>query len=164
MTLNIRPAVTADAPACAGIYRPFVTDGWVSSETEPPDAGEMALRISSALATHGWVVAEDGTGLRGYAYAGPHRTRAAYATSADVTVYVRPDSARMGIGRQLYTALFQQLKAKSLHAVFAGIALPNEASIALHTAMGFEPVGVYREVGWKMGDWRDVSWWQKRLG
>ena len=100
--------------------------------------------------------------LAGYAYASPHRERAAYASSCDVAVYVDPAFARRGVGRALYAALIEQL-APRFHAAFAGIALPNEASIALHQAMGFTPVGIYREVGWKMGAWRDVGWWQRRL-
>jgi len=159
----IRLATPNDASACADIYRPFVVETCISFELAPPDTDEMARRISTALQAHAWLVAEDITGIRGYAYASSHRARSAYATSSDVTVYVRPDSSRMGLGRELYTNLFERLRARGTHAVFAGIALPNDASIGLHTAMGFEPVGVYREVGWKLGAWRDVGWWQRRL-
>ena len=163
MSPVIRPARPEDAPACADIYRPFVTDTCISFELDAPDAEEMARRIAAASQTHAWLVAEDDTGIRGYAYGSAHRARAAYSTSADVAVYVRPDSNRMGLGRALYADLFERLRARGSHALFAGIALPNEASIGLHTAMGFEPVGIYREVGWKLGAWRDVGWWQKRL-
>ncbi len=92
-----------------------------------------------------------------------HRTRAAYQTSCDVAVYVDPSYNRRGIGRSLYEALLVRLKAKKMHAAFAGIALPNDASIALHRTMGFELVGTYKEVGWKMGGWRDVAWFQRLL-
>jgi phosphinothricin acetyltransferase len=98
----------------------------------------------------------------GYAYGSPHRERAAYASSCDVAIYVDPAYARQGIGRALYAALLPIL-ADTHHAAFAGIALPNEASVGLHQAMGFTLVGVYREVGWKMGAWRDVGWWQRLL-
>ncbi len=164
MRVRIRPATPADAPRCADIYRPFVTENWVSFETEPPDDAEMAARIAAYSQSHAWLVAlaPDGA-VAGYAYGSPHRTRAAYATSADVAVYIDPAFTRRGIGRALYEALFPLLRDQGIHAVFAGIALPNPASIALHEACGFTPVGVYREVGWKMDGWRDVGWWQRLL-
>jgi L-amino acid N-acyltransferase YncA len=159
----IRPASEADAARCAEIYRPFVTDGWVSFEIDPPDADEMGRRIASCSETHGWLVAEYGNQVAGYAYGSPHRTRQAYATSCDVAVYVDPAFARQGIGRALYAALLPGLKNRDFHAAFAGIALPNPGSIGLHEAMGFTPIGIYREVGWKMDGWRDVGWWQRLL-
>ncbi len=163
MSAHIRPAASADAARCAEIYAPYVIDNWVSFECDPPDAAEMARRIEDFGASHGWLVAEVEGKIAGYAYGSPHRTREAYATSADVTVYVDPAFARAGIGRQLYDALFPILKNHNIHAIFAGIALPNDASTGLHEAMGFTPVGIYREVGWKMGGWRDVGWWQRLL-
>jgi len=108
------------------------------------------------------VAEADGAAI-GYAYGSPHRERAAYASSCDVAVYVDPAHARQGVGRALYGALLPLLAQKGSHAAFAGIALPNEASIGLHEAMGFTPVGIYREVGWKLGGWRDVGWWQRLL-
>ena len=161
--LTIRAAdATHDAPACAAIYRPFVTDGWTSFELEPPDASEMMRRISGYGASHGWLVAESDGRIAGYAYGSPHRTRAAYASSCDVAVYVDRAHAGKGIGQALYGALLPHL-AKTYHAAFAGITMPNPASIALHEKMGFTPVGIYREVGWKSGGWRDVGWWQRIL-
>jgi phosphinothricin acetyltransferase len=160
----IRAATAADAARCAEIYRPFVTDNWVSFETDPPDEAEMAARIAAYAASHAWLVAETPAGkIAGYAYGSPHRTRAAYATSADVAVYVDPAFARQGIGRALYDALFPLLRDKGSHAAFAGIALPNPGSIGLHEAMGFTLIGIYREVGWKMDGWCDVGWWQRLL-
>ena len=140
-----------------------MTDSWVSFELDPPDTAEMARRIADYGVSHAWLVAETDGAVTGYAYGSPHRTRAAYASSCDVAVYVDPAHARHGIGRQLYAALFPLLAAKGCHAAFAGIALPNAASIGLHEAMGFSPVGIYREVGWKLGGWRDVGWWQRLL-
>ena len=137
-------------------------DTWISFELEAPDTAEMARRITRYRESHGWLVAEIDGVLAGYAYGSPHRERAAYASSCDVAVYVDPAFARRGLGRALYGVLLQQLAGK-YHAAFAGIALPNEASIGLHEAMGFTPVGIYREVGWKMGGWRDVGWWQRLL-
>jgi phosphinothricin acetyltransferase len=158
----VRPAGPNDAAACAAIYAPFVEGSWISFELEPPDGAEMARRIASYSASHAWLVAEVCGVVAGYAYGSPHRERAAYASSCDVAVYVDPAHARRGVGRALYGALLPLL-AEKYHAAFAGIALPNDASIALHRAMGFTPVGVYHEVGWKMGGWRDVGWWQRRL-
>lgn len=135
---------------------------WISFELDPPDAAEMARRIVDYGTSHGWFVAEIDGVIAGYAYGSPHRTRAAYASSCDVAVYVDPAFARRGLGRTLYAALIEQL-AGSYHAAYAGIALPNEASVGLHEAMGFTPVGIYREVGWKLGAWRDVGWWQRPL-
>lgn len=128
-----------------------------------PGTAEMGRRIADYGASHAWLVAELDNRIAGYAYGSPHRTRAAYASSCDVAVYVDPAHARRGIGRALYGVLLPLLARKGMHAAFAGIALPNEASVALHEAMGFTPVGVYHEVGWKMGAWRDVGWWQRVL-
>jgi phosphinothricin acetyltransferase len=122
----------------------------------------MAHRIAVYGVSHAWLVAEFGEQLAGYAYGSPHRTRAAYGSSCDVAVYVDPAQSRQGVGRALYAELLERL-GETYHAAFAGIALPNVASVGLHEAMGFTPVGVYREVGWKMGGWRDVGWWQRLL-
>jgi phosphinothricin acetyltransferase len=159
----VRPAGPGDAAACAAIYAPFVTGSWVSFELDPPSADDMARRIARYGASHGWLVAELGGAVAGYAYGSPHRDRAAYASSCDVAVYVDPAHARQGIGRALYSELLSLLAAKGFHAAFAGIALPNPGSVGLHEAMGFTPVGIYREVGWKLGGWRDVGWWQRLL-
>ena len=161
--ISLRPATAADAARCAEIYRPFVTDGWVSFEIDPPDASEMAHRIEAYSASHAWLIAEVAGSIAGYAYGCPHRTREAYQTSCDVSVYVDPDYARKGVGRALYAELLPQLKLLGFHAAFAGIGLPNPGSIGLHEAVGFTPVGIYREVGWKMDGWRDVGWWQRLL-
>ena len=123
----------------------------------------MAERISKHGASHAWLVAEVDGSVAGYAYGSPHRDRAAYSSSCDVAVYVDPACARRGVGRALYAKLLPLLADRGFHAAFAGIALPNAGSIGLHEAMGFTPVGIYREVGWKMGGWRDVGWWQRLL-
>ncbi len=164
MSLAIRVAEPArDAAGCAAIYTPFVTDGWVSSEVDPPGADEFARRMERYGTSHLWLVAEIDGAIAGYAYGSPHAERAAYAHSCDVAVYVDPAHARQGIGRALYNVLLPVLAKKGFHAAFAGIALPNEGSVGLHQAMGFAPVGIYREVGWKFDGWRDVGWWQRLL-
>lgn len=162
--MKIRTATPDDAAAVAAIYAPIVQHTAISFETEPPSPGEMRDRIQTTLASLPWLVAEDATGeMAGYAYASRHRERAAYQWSVDVTVYVREDARGEGVGRALYGELLPLLAALGYHQAFAGIALPNEGSIRLHEAMGFQPLGVYRQVGFKHGQWRDVGWWQKAL-
>ncbi len=157
---RIRIASPADAHAVAAIYAPIVRDTAISFETEPPDAQEMARRIEATLVGHPWLTAEaqDGT-VDGYAYASRHRERGAYRWSVDVTVYLAPSARGQGLGRRLYGALLPLLVRQGFRSAFAGIALPNDASVALHEAVGFRPAGVYRDVGYKLGAWRDVGWW-----
>ena len=102
---------------------------------------------------------EDGLVL-GYAYGSKHRERAAYGWSVDVSVYVREGLRRRGLGRALYTSLFAILRFQGFYNALAGTTLPNPGSIGLHQAMGFQPVGVYRNIGFKCGGWHDVAWWQ----
>lgn len=152
-----------DAAACAAIYRPHVEGSAVSFEEVAPDAAAMAARIEATQATHPWLVAEDGEEVRGFAYGCRHRERAAYRWAADVSVYVDAGARGAGVGRALYAELLDRLRAAGLRTACAGITLPNEASVALHESFGFEPVGVYRRIGWKDGAWRDVGWWQAEL-
>ena len=149
-----------DAAACAAIYAPYVSDSVASFEARPPTEVEMSGRISQALA---WVVAEREGLTVGYAYALPHAERAAYRWAADVAVYIDAGHHRSGIGRTLYTLLFEQLRAIGLWTLCAGITQPNDASNSLHRAMGFVPVGTYRRIGWKAGAWQDVEWLQLDL-
>ncbi|HEY7340515.1 MAG TPA: arsinothricin resistance N-acetyltransferase ArsN1 family B [Ktedonobacterales bacterium] len=163
MSIVIRVARPDDAAALATIYAPYVTDTVISFEMVPPDEAEMAQRLAKTLARFPWLVAICNGDVAGYAYAGQHRERAAYQWSADVSVYVHNDLQRRGIGRALYTPLFDILRALGFYNVYAGIALPNPASVALHEAMGMIPVGVYRHVGYKAGMWHDVGWWEGAL-
>jgi phosphinothricin acetyltransferase len=149
-----------DAAACAAIYGPYVSGSVISFEALPPGVEEMADRIGAAYA---WVVAEHKGATVGYAYGSPHRERAAYRWAADVAVYIDADHHRAGIGRALYTRLFEQLRAIGLWTLCAGITQPNDASNGLHRAMGFVPVGTYRRIGWKAGAWHDVLWLQRDL-
>jgi L-amino acid N-acyltransferase YncA len=149
-----------DAAACAAIYTPYVTDSIVSFEEVPPGAGEMSDRIRAA---HAWVVADDAGVIAGYAYGSRHRERAAYRWAADVAAYVNVARQRSGVGRALYSRLFDELRAIGVWTLCAGIAQPNDASNGLHRAMGFLPVGTYRRIGWKAGAWHDVMWWQLDL-
>lgn len=163
-TLRIRHAdPDQDGGPCAAIYAPFVVGSPVSFEEEPPSAEEMARRIASTSQRYPWLVAEDRGELAGYAYACQHRERAAYRWAADVTVYVSDGRRRRGVGRELYGALFELLRRQGIQVACAGITLPNDSSVGLHEACGFELVGIYRRIGWKAGQWRDVAWWQLEL-
>jgi len=152
-----------DGGACAAIYAPYVAHSSVSFEEVVPTAAQFATRIAETSARYPWLMLEDDGRVAGYAYATQHHARAAYRWAADVAVYVDGDHRRRGAGRQLYEALFGLLRRQRLRIACAGVTLPNDASIGLHRALGFEHVGTYRAIGWKAGAWRDVSWWQLRL-
>ena len=160
----IRDADAADAGRCAAIYAPYVRDTAISFESEAPTAAEMAERIAAAQRAHAWLVLETDGEVLGYAYGGPFMARAAYQWATAVSVYLDPERRRAGGGRALYEALFERLAARGHRSALAGIALPNEASVGLHRALGFELVGTYRRVGWKLGRWHDVAWYQRPLG
>jgi phosphinothricin acetyltransferase len=159
----IRLATERDALACQRIYAPIVTETAISFETEVPSVEEMERRIADTLVQLPWLVLEEPEGVRGYAYAALHRKRAAYQWSVEVSVYVAEEARGRGVGRRLYTALLDLLRRQGYVNSFAGIALPNDASVGLHEAMGFRPIGVYRKVGFKLGHWLDVGWWQLEL-
>jgi phosphinothricin acetyltransferase len=162
--MKVRDANEHDAEACAAIYAPYVTDTTVTFEYEPPSAAEMARRIAAAQRAHAWVVLEDDGRVVGYAHAGPYKERAAYRWSCEVSVYLEMGRRRSGRGRMLYGALFERLAERGFRTLVAGMTLPNDASEGLHRAMGFEPIGIFRRVGWKHGQWRDVAWAQRSLG
>jgi phosphinothricin acetyltransferase len=154
---------TADAAACAAIYAPNVAAGVASFEEQAPDAAEMRRRIERTSERYPWLVAERDGAVAGYAYATEHRARRAYRWVAEVTVYVDLARRRSGVGRDLYQALLPLLARQRLEVAVAGITLPNDASVALHEAAGFQPVGIFRALGHKAGAWHDVGWWQARL-
>ena len=156
---RIRVAGPTDGEACGAIYAPIVRDTVISMEAAAPDADAMAARIAETLRTHPWLVAEQAGTVLGYAYASPHRSRAGYRWAADVSAYVAEPARGQGLGRALYEALFALLKRQGFHTAWAGIALPNAASVGLHEALGFTPVAVYPRVGFKLGRWVDVGWW-----
>ena len=159
----IRVAGEQDAEAIAAIYAPAVTDCSTSFELTPPDAAEMKRRIATVLEGYPWLVYESSQTVLGYVYATSHRERAAYRWSADVAAYVKRDAQRRGIARALYTGLFEILTLQGFRNAYAGVTLPNQASVEMHKAMGFEPVGTYHEVGYKFGAWHDVAWFERQL-
>ncbi len=161
---TLRLAHPDDAPAITAIYAPIVRDTVISFELEPPTEAQMRERIAATLPRLPWLVSLDAAGqVNGYAYASKHRERAAYQWAVDVSAYVRADTRGQGVGQALYRRLLQLLARQGYFQAFAGIALPNAASVALHESVGFTPLGVYRNVGHKHGQWHDVGWWQCSL-
>jgi len=161
---RLRLAAAADAAQIAAIYAAFCLKTAVSFETTAPDEGQMRERISALTQKYPWLVAVSETGdVLGYAYAGKHRERAAYRWSVDFTAYLAPEAQRRGIGTELYRALMKICQSLGYYQAFAGITLPNEASVRLHEKIGFMPIGIYRRVGFKLGKWHDVGWWSLDL-
>ncbi len=162
--MQIRDAEPADAPGCLAVYAPHVSAGATSFEETPPGVDEFALRIARILRTHAFLVAEADGAIAGFAYGGPHRERPAYRWSAEVSVYIDPLHHRQGLGARLYGSLFALLAEQGYRTLLAGVALPNPASLNLHHRLGFIEAGVFRNVGWKAGGWRDVAWLQRSIG
>ena len=157
--IAIRFAVADDAAAIAALYAPFVEADATSFETEPPSAAEMRTRISETTLAYPWLVCECDGVIAGYAYASRHRSRTAYQWCVETSVYVHNDFRRSGVARGLYTSLLAVLSAQGFVNAYAAITLPNARSVALHEAVGFLPLGVYRGIGYKLGAWHDVGWW-----
>lgn len=156
--MHIRLATESDAEAVRAVYAPVVETTAISFEIEPPSRDEMARRIREISARYPFLVTDGG-----YAYASAHHARAAYRWAVDVSIYLAADARGKGLGRTLYTRLFAILKAQGFYCAYAGIALPNAASVRLHESFGFTPVGVYHAVGFKFGSWHDVGWWELSL-
>jgi L-amino acid N-acyltransferase YncA len=163
MNAIFRFAQENDGAGVQAIYAPFCESTPVSFEMTAPTVDEMAERISRVSARFPWLICEHEGAVAGYVYASPHRERAAYQWSVDVTAYMGPGYRGAGIGRGLYTSLIKIVVLQGYYKAYAGITLPNPGSVGLHEAMGFEPVGVYRGVGYKLGSWHDVGWWQMSL-
>jgi L-amino acid N-acyltransferase YncA len=163
MASRIRNVALTDAPAISRIYAPYVADHAISFELVPPDTAEMEKRIAGVITQYPWLVFEEDGDVLGYAYAAAHNPRHAYQWSVNVSVYLDVRAHRRGIGRALYTALFDLLRRQRFVNAYAGITLPNAASVGLHEAMGFVPVAVYPRVGFKFGKWYDTTWLHLRL-
>jgi phosphinothricin acetyltransferase len=142
------------------IYTPIIQNTATSFEFELPTNQQFLLRVSNIQNHFPWLVCTKDSGLTGYAYAGPHRGRKAYQWSAELSVYIDPKFHRLGIARALYTALIEILKLQGYFTVLAGISLPNENSVSFHESLGFTPIGVYHNIGYKFNRWHSVGWWQ----
>ena len=163
MSACIRFARSADAAGIQAIYAPFCESSHVSFEIVAPTVDEMRERIERITARYPWLVCDIDGKLAGYVYASQHRERAAYRWTVDAAVYIAESARRRGVGRGLYSSLFAILREQGYFKAHAGITLPNEQSVGLHEAMGFQPVGVSPRVGYKLGRWHDVGWWQLDL-
>lgn len=155
----IRLATEQDATQILAIYAPIIKDTVISFEEEIPTELEIQSRIKDISETHPWLVCEDRGEVIGYAYASAHHSRIAYQWSVNVSVYIQSQYRGMGVGKALYSSLFPMLVMQGFYNAYAGITLPNPASVGLHEAMGFKRVCVYERVGFKHGAWRDVGWW-----
>ncbi|MBD2339961.1 N-acetyltransferase [Calothrix sp. FACHB-156] len=163
MTATIRLANEQDASPMLAIYAPIVRETTISFELEPPSETEFQQRIQNYQQQMPWLVCEIHGEIVGYAYASPYRTRAAYQWSVESSVYVSENHRRQGIAKALYMALLKLLQLQGFYNVVAAIALPNPASIAVHEAVGFVPVGVFPKIGFKFGKWHDIGYWQLSL-
>ena len=157
----IRPATEDDAAAIAAIYNPYISDSVITFEEEPIDAGEIRQRLAT-VSNRGlpWLISEVDAQVLGYAYADRWRTRTAYRYAVESAIYLDRKVAGQGIGTLLYQRLLEVLQARDIHAVIAGITLPNAASVALHENLGFRKVAHFPSVGLKFGQWLDVGYWQ----
>ncbi|BAY10138.1 arsinothricin resistance N-acetyltransferase ArsN1 family B [Calothrix sp. NIES-2098] len=163
MKAKIRLANEHDASQMLAIYAPIVRETTISFELEPPSEVEFQQRIENYQQQMPWLVCEIDGEVVGYAYASPYRTRAAYQWSVESSVYVGENYRRKGIATALYTTLFKLLQLQGFYNVVAAIALPNQASVAAHEAVGFLPQGVLRQVGYKFSQWHDIGFWQLAL-
>lgn len=157
----IRPVLTADAASICKIYNHYVLNTHINFEEEAVSIEDMEDRISTITQKHPWFVYEENGQVLGYAYASEWKSRCAYRYSVECTVYLEQGADGKGIGSKLYEALLEQIGREKVHAVIGGIALPNEASVALHEKFGFEKVAHFKEVGYKFGNWIDVGYWEK---
>lgn len=160
----VRDATLEDAAACAAIYAPYVTGTCLTFDLEPPTGADFTDRIAAAQRAHAWMVGDRDGRVIGYAYAGSYRPRAAYRWSCETSVYLDREQLGRGAGRVLYQGLLDRMSQRGYRTAVAGMTLPNDASLALHTALGFHAIGTFARVGFKEGAWHDVAWMQRDLG
>ena len=159
----IRIARDEDAAIIHAIYAPSVTDGVATFETGLPGVAAMRERIRTRLQHYPWLVWEEAGDVLAYAYAGRFRERAAYGWIAETSIYVHADAHRRGIARRLYGSLLDVMRLQGINQAVGVITLPGTVSVAMHEAMGFSAAGVWRQCGYKLGQWWDVGVWQKEL-
>jgi L-amino acid N-acyltransferase YncA len=160
---SVRQASPQDAAACIAIYRPFVENTAISWEIEVPSVDEMSARIAAARETHEWLMLERDEQIVGFAYGHTLNRLPTYQWSTEIGIYVALDQHRGGGGRELYNQLLARLTERGYRRAFAAITQPNEASNGFHRHFGFQDVGLYRRVEWKLGRWHDVAWMQLDL-
>ena len=158
--MNIRRVKFSDAAQIAEIYNFYVLNTHHTFETEPVIVGEMQNRVGEIVENYPYLVAEENAEILAYAHAAPYKSRCAYNSSIEVSVYVRNGIKGKGFGTKIYEKLFEELAKTDVHAIIAGIALPNDASVRLHEKFGFEKVAHFREVGFKFYKWVDVGYWE----
>ncbi|BDI28633.1 N-acetyltransferase [Capsulimonas corticalis] len=156
---RIRLATTDDAEAVLRIYGPICAESAITFDVTPPPVDVLREEIAGLTREFPWLMYERDGVVAGYVYASRHRDRAAYQWAVTTSIYLDPQYHRQGIGRRLYAALFALLELQGYYTAYAGITQPNEASIGLHESLGFKEIGVYANVGFKLGEWRNVSWW-----
>lgn len=163
MSIELRVARPEDAADVLAIYGPIVSSTAISFEEVVPTVEEMGQRILATLQNYPYLVATRDSRVIGYAYASQHRARAAYRWAVDVTVYIASSERRVGVGRRLYEALLPILAKQGFRSIYAGISLPNAGSVGLHESLGFNHIGTFPEVGYKLGKWHDVGYWRFEL-
>ena len=161
--IKLRLIKDEDFSAVLEIYRPYVSDTIISFEYDVPTLAEFTERVNGIRKTYPFLVAEYNNQIVGYAYGSVHRQRTAYQWSVESTVYLDKAFHRKGIAQKLYSVLFDLLRLQGFYSVYAGIGLPNEQSVGFHTALGFTEVGIFKKVGYKMGNWHDTQWFQLAL-
>lgn len=155
--VRIRPATISDAQGVLKIYAPHVQQSFCTFESESPSVKEIKGRVEKIMHEKPWLVCDINGSIEAYVYASAHRERAAYQWSCESSVYTSPDFQGTGIGHQLYKVLLQILKAQGYRNVYAGITLPNQASIRLHEKCGFVHFATYENVGYKLGQWKNFK-------
>jgi phosphinothricin acetyltransferase len=160
----IRPAAREDLAQMVTIYGHYVEQTYTTFEIDPPTVEQWSLKWQAARErNHPWLVSEQGGAIHGYATAATFNPRPAYRSTVETSIYLQHELVGRGLGRALYENLLAETAGLDFHLAVAGIALPNTRSVALHESLSFQLVGVFREVGYKLGDWRDVGWWERRL-
>lgn len=163
MPLALRLAQASDGPALAALFAPYVRDTAITFQENAPGAAAFSAKVTELLPSFPFLVVEEEGRVLAYAYASPHRALPAYRWCAEVSVYAHLEARAKGAGSRLYTALHAILERQGYVNLYAGITLPNEASVRLHEKFGYRPFARFEKVGFKRGAWHDVGWWEKRF-
>lgn len=161
--IKIRLATIEDGAEILSIYADYIKNTAITFETEVPSVAEFGKRIERVLENYPWLICEIGGKVAGYAYASKHRERAAYQWSVDLSIYISAKYHRRHIATALYKALIALLQRQGYYNAFAGVTVPNLNSEMFHTQFGFQTVGAFENVGYKLGKWRDVKWFALQI-